>query len=160
MDYEENKGLSLLKKGQKGLIHAIFSRMGLILLLLLFEVFILFGIFNWFEKFLPHIWGGTVIFTAGMVLYLLNSRLDPTAKLTWLLVMALLPVFGELLFWYTQSNLGHRALKDRLKQLISQTKETIPQADEVIENFTAENPGAASLTHYLHRTGCFPLLPL
>lgn len=157
MDYEENKGLSLLKKGQKGLIHAIFSRMGLILLLLLFEVFILFGIFNWFEKFLPHIWGGTVIFTAGMVLYLLNSRLDPTAKLTWLLVMALLPVFGELLFWYTQSNLGHRALKDRLKQLISQTKETIPQADEVIENFTAENPGAASLTHYLHRTGCFPV---
>lgn len=157
MDREENKGLSLLKKGQKGLIHAIFSRMGLILLLLLFEIFILFGIFNWFEKFLPHIWGGTVIFTAGMVLYLLNSRLDPTAKLTWLLVMALLPVFGELLFWYTQSNLGHRALKDRLKQLISQTKEAIPQADEAIETFTAENPGVASLAHYLHRTGCFPV---
>ena len=35
MDNEQSKGLTLLEKGQKGVIHAIFSRMGLILLLLL-----------------------------------------------------------------------------------------------------------------------------
>ena len=32
---EENKGIALLKKGQKGILHAIFSRFGLILLLFL-----------------------------------------------------------------------------------------------------------------------------
>ncbi len=63
----ENKGLILLKKGQKGIFHAIFSRFGLILVLLFFQVLILFSIFRWFEEFLPHILGGTVLFTVVMV---------------------------------------------------------------------------------------------
>ena len=48
-DYK-NKGLILLKKGQKGIVHALFSRFGLILLLLVIQVFMLFGIFQWFEE--------------------------------------------------------------------------------------------------------------
>ena len=96
MDYK-NKGLILLKKGQKGIVHAVFSRFGLILLLLIGQVSILLSIFQWFEKFLPHIFGGTVLFTAVMVIGLLNSRIDPTAKITWLIVIMLLPVFGVFL---------------------------------------------------------------
>ena len=106
MEYEKNSGLQLLEKGQKGLIHAVFSRMGLILLLLGLHVFLLFGAFRWFENFLPHIYGGAVIFTVGMVVYLLNNRMNPSVKLTWLIVVMLLPVFGVLLFWYTQSDIG------------------------------------------------------
>lgn len=68
-DYKD-KGLNLLKKGQKGLAHAVFSRFGLILLMLAAQVLILFSIFQWFEEFLPHIFGGTLLFTAVMVVYL------------------------------------------------------------------------------------------
>ena len=32
-----DRGLNLLKKGQKGIVHAVFSRFGLILLLLLID---------------------------------------------------------------------------------------------------------------------------
>ena len=51
----ESKGLSLLKKGQKGIVHMVFSRLGLIVLLLAIQVLLLFSIFQWFEEFLPHI---------------------------------------------------------------------------------------------------------
>ncbi|WP_304737771.1 PLD nuclease N-terminal domain-containing protein, partial [Dubosiella newyorkensis] len=67
-------------------------------------------------EFLPHIWGGTALFTVAMVIYLLNSRLNPTAKITWLIAIMLVPVFGVLLFAYTQSDIGHRALKARMHQ--------------------------------------------
>ena len=157
MENEQNKGLSLLKKGQKGLIHAIFSRMGLILLLLAVHVVLLFCAFRWFANFLPHIYGGAVVFTVGMVLYLLNSRMDPTAKITWLVVIILLPVFGALLFWYTQSDIGHRALKDRLNHLLAQTHDSIPQSPEVLDRLEAEAPGAAALVRYVGRTGCYPV---
>ena len=157
MENEQNKGLSLLKKGQKGLIHAIFSRMGLILLLLAVHVVLLFCAFRWFANFLPHIYGGAVIFTVGMVLYLLNSRMDPTAKITWLVVIMLLPVFGALLYWYTQSDIGHRALKDRLNHLLAQTHDSIPQSREVLDRLEAEAPGAAALARYVGRTGCYPV---
>ena len=71
---------------------------GLILPLLAFHIFLLVCAFRWFEGFLPHILGGTVIFMTAMVVYLLNSPMDPTAKITWLIVITLLPVFGALLF--------------------------------------------------------------
>ena len=153
----DSNGLSLLKKGQKGLVHAVFSRLGLIVLLLALQIMVLFGVFQWFEAFLPHILGGTVLFTAFMVLYLLNSRLNPTAKLTWLLVIMLLPVFGALLYWYTQSDVGHRAVKERFRQLTEQTRDSIPQQPETLAALEAENPGAASLARYIRRSGCFPV---
>ena len=155
-DYKD-KGISLLKKGQKGIIHAIFSRFGLVLLMLLAQVLILFSIFQWFEEFLPHIMGGTVLFTFVMVIYLLNSRIDPAAKITWLIVIMLLPVFGVLLFAYTQSEIGHRALKVRINRTIADTKDCIVQSEETMRKFTEENRGAAALAHYMHRSGCHPV---
>ena len=38
MQQFEDGGLRLLKKGQKGIVHAIFSRFGLVLLLMLLQV--------------------------------------------------------------------------------------------------------------------------
>ena len=155
-DYK-SKGLRLLKKGQKGMIHAIFSRFGLILLLFIVQVLILFGIFIRFEEFLPHIFGGSVLLSVGMVIYLLNSQINPTAKITWLIVIMLLPVFGVLLFIYTQSDIGHRALKVRVDEIIKETKKCILQQPQVYERLLEENAGVAKLAHYMHRSGCHPV---
>ena len=156
MDHK-SKGLILLKKGQKGIVHAVFSRLGLIMLLLVFQVLTLFSIFQWLEEFLPHIFGGTVIFTSIMVIGLLNSQIDPTAKITWLIVIMLLPVFGVFLFIFIQSDLGHRALKKRMDQIIGETKERIPQSERVMESFSRTDAGAASLARYMRRSGCHPV---
>lgn len=157
MDNIENTGIALLKKGQKGLFHALFSRLGLILILLILQIGVLFGMFAKFEQFLPHFFGGTVLFSLIMVLFLLNSRHDPTAKITWLVIIMLLPVFGALLFLYTQSDVGHRALKKRMNQLIRQTKETIPQSEEVMDKLSEENGAVSLLARYIHRSGCYPV---
>lgn len=94
-DDAKETGLRLLKKGKQSIFRMIFSRSGLIIALLAVQVLFLFTIFHWFEEFLPHIYGGVVIFTVFMVLYLLNSSMDPTIENTWLVVVMLLP-FSEL----------------------------------------------------------------
>lgn len=157
MEKDESMGMSLLKKGQKGIMHIIFSRLGLIVFMLVIQVLVMFGIFYLFEETLPYFYGGAMLFSACMVLYLLNSRIDHSAQITWLIVIMLLPIFGSLLFWYTQSDLGHRALKRRLNQLIIQTKESIPQSETVMETLHEEAPETAALAHYIHRTGCYPV---
>ena len=155
-DYK-SKGLRLLKKGQTGIVHAVFSRFGLILLLLAIQILTLFSIFRWAERFLPHIFGGTVLFSAIMVIGLLNSKINPTAKITWLIVIMLLPVFGVFLFIYIQSDIGHRALKKRVDQIIGETKERIPASEDVMDRFSREDRGAASLARYMRRSGCHPV---
>ncbi len=149
----EDGGLRLLKKGQKGIVHAIFSRFGLVLVLLLLQVGLLFSIFRWFGNLLPHYFGGSVAVTAAMVIYLLNSKMDNSAKITWMVVVAILPVVGVPLFFYIKSNAGHNLLRKRLMELEDALRPQLPQNREVVERLRRAEPGAASLAKYLHGPG-------
>ena len=154
----EDGGIRLLKKGQKGLVHAIFSRFGLVLVLLLLQFGALFSLLRWFGQLLPHYLGGTALVTAAMVIYLLNIDMDNSVRITWLVVIAVLPVLGVPLFWYTKADIGHNALKKRLMDLESQTRAQLPQDEQVVRRLEAADPGAASLARYLRgRGGGFPV---
>ena len=154
---EEDPGLSLLEKGQQGLAHMVFSRIGIIVLLLLFQLFLVFAAFYRLNAYLPHFVIFTTVFSAFLGLYLLNTDADPSAKITWLLVILLMPAVGAPLYCYTRSNLGMRMLKKRLNYLVETTENSIPQNRDVLNRLRKENPGAAALAHYLHRTGCYPV---
>ncbi len=146
----ENKstGLRLLKKGQKGIFRLIFSRMSIILILLLLNIGFLFAAFARFEEFLPHLYGGTALFTMIMVLYLINSRMDPTAKITWLIVIMLLPVFGSLLYLYTHAEIGHKAVKNKLQKIYALSAQN-DLSDTATELFSKQDPGAAAMAKYV-----------
>ena len=88
----EDGGIRLLRKGQKGLIHAIFSRFGLVLVLLVLQFGALFSLMRWFSNLLPHYLGGTLLVTAAMMVYLLNQDKNNSVRIPWLVVTALAPV--------------------------------------------------------------------
>lgn len=156
-DDSKETGLHLLEKGRQGVFRIVFSRSGLILVLLAMQVLFLFCIFHRFEEFLPHIYGGVVIFTVFMVLYLLNSSMDPTSKITWLVVVMLLPVFGALLFLYTQKDIGHRALRKRYAQLNKETEKSLKQDTKTEKDLRSLDSGAEALSRYVRRSGCYPI---
>ena len=154
----EDGGMRLIKKGKMGLVRAIFSRFGLVLLLLLLQFGLLFMIFRWFGNLVPHYFGSSILLTVGMVLYLLNCDMDNSVKITWLVVIAVLPVVGVPLFFYVKSNFGHNILQKRLLELESATRAHLPQENETFRKLENQNPGAASLARYLDgRGGGFPV---
>ena len=153
MQQFEDGGLRLLKKGQKGIVHAIFSRFGLVLLLMLLQVGVLWSVFRWFGGLLPHYFGGSVAMSAFMVVYILNSEMDNSAKITWMVTIAILPVVGVPLFFYVKSNIGHNALKKRGTHLTEEARGLQPQPLAAAQELAEADPGAASLARYLHGKG-------
>ncbi len=153
MQQFEDGGLRLLKKGQKGIVHAIFSRFGLVLLLMLLQVGVLWSVFRWFGGLLPHYFGGSVAMSAFMVVYILNSEMDNSAKITWMVTIAILPVVGVPLFFYVKSNIGHNALKKRVTHLTEEARGLQPQPLAAAQELAEADPGAASLARYLHGKG-------
>lgn len=53
-----------------------------------------------------------------MVIYLFNNKMDSSAKLTWLALIAVLPIFGAFLLAFTQRNLGHRNMQKNMDRII------------------------------------------
>ena len=149
--------LRLAKPMRKGFLRLIFSRFLVILTLLLLQVGILVGIFWWITEYIPHFRIFEFIFSAAMVIYLFNNSMDSAAKLTWMFLIAIMPISGAFFLLYTQTNLGHRVLKRRVEELIRETKALIRQPEGVREELEADGSGTDDLATYLNLTGCFPI---
>ena len=153
----QKMGMRLLKKGHIGLVRLVFSRIGLLALLLLLQVALVLTAFILCQQYIPHLIIIQGIFVVVMVLYLINSDFDPSAKITWLVFIMIVPVFGTLFLLYTRMDVGHRALRDRLRLFVDQTRDALPQDEQVMNELEQTSPESAALDRYLNLTGCFPV---
>ena len=151
-----NKGIRLLKRGKKGLFRVLFSRLGLITILILVQVFMMFSMLIWLRDYYVHYSGILTVFTVGMVIYLINSRMNPSAKITWLIVIMLFPLVGTAFLAYTKGNVGHRKLEKRMESIIKETDSFITQDQQVIDKMRDEKPETVTLANYINRSGCYP----
>ena len=152
----QKMGMRLLKKGHIGLVRLVFSRIGLLALLLLLQVALVLTAFILCEQYVPHLIILQGVFVVVMVIFLINSDFDPSAKITWLVFIMIVPVFGTLFLLYTRMDVGHRALRDRLRLLVDETKDALPQDERVLKELEKTSPESAALDQYLNLTGCFP----
>ena len=150
-------GVRLLKKSKRGLVRAIFSRTGLIFMLLMLQFFVMFLGIVWFDEFLSYFWAGHYVLSIIAFFVLVNSQIDPSAKLTWIVIILLFPLFGTLLFWYTKSDIGHRTLKKRYEKQLSLSHHAITQKEDVTQKLPKDAPELASIGKYLEKSGCHPI---
>ena len=148
--------MRLAKPRRKGILALIFSRFFFIALLLVIEVLIILTPLFFLNDYVPHFMAALGVFVFVMLVYLFNSRMDSTAKLTWMFIIAILPIPGALLLLYTQTNAGHRQLSKQVDKMIADTKETIPQDPGTMEKLRREDQYTDDLLVYLNRSGCFP----
>ena len=150
-------GVRLLKQSKRGLVRAIFSRTGLIFTLLMLQFFVMFIGMVLFDDLVSYFWTGHYLISVVAFFILINSQIDPSAKLTWIVVILLFPIFGTLLFWYTKSDLGHRTLKKRYEKQLHLTQKAIKSNEEVTNKLPEEAPELVSLEKYLAKSGCHPI---
>ena len=146
----------LAKPRQKGLLALVFSRFFIIALLIILQVMLYVAFYGWLKSWMPFFAGFMLISTVVGVVYLFNCDMDSSAKLTWMLVIAIMPIPGVVLLCFTQTNLGNRMLTQRMDALIQQTRDAIPQPEGVLEALEEDGSGTDDLIKYLNRTGCFP----
>ena len=154
---ENNHEMHLLKKSKATLFNLIFSRLSILAVLLLIQLAILLTVFGWFKEFIPHLLGGTTLFTVFMVLYVFSSDVDPSEKMTWLIVIMVMPITGSLFYIYTKSEFGHRILKKRVFDIVDASKDTLSQEETVSNEIKEIEPGFISLHNYVNRSGNFPI---
>ena len=146
----------LAKPRRKGILSLIFSRFFIIVLLLLLECAIVIVPVFLLREYIPHFVVVLLIFTVIMDIVLFNSKMDSTAKLTWMFLMATLRVGGAIFYLFTQANTGHRLIKERAEEMIAAAMGAIPQDPRVTEQLRKEDNYTDDLLKYLNRSGCFP----
>ena len=152
----EEQVIRLGKPKRKGLLALVFSRFFIILLLLIAQALFYVAVFHWFSQYADIFYACTLIFTLAMLVYLFMSGIDASAKLTWLLIIAILPMAGAFMFLFTQMNAGHRLLKKQAEGTIRQSRNMVRQPEGVLEELRQSGSDVDDLVTYLNRSNCFP----
>ena len=151
------RGIRLLKRGRLGFFRVLFSRVGLITLMLLLQIALLLVAFLALNRYLPQLIAVQSVFVAVMVLYLLNSEHDPSSKVTWLVFIMITPIFGTRFLFFTQMNFGHRRLGGLFRAQVEKTRYALSQDEQTVAALKEADPSSAGIARYLARTGCFPV---
>lgn len=155
-DFNTN-GIQLLKRSRKGLLSMLFSRTGVIILLLLLQIALVVLWIVSLRDYMPHYMVVMGALDAIMALVVINSPMDSTAKITWIVIISVLPIFGALFYLYCQMDTGHRKLKRKAEEITEKEKELIAQDPDVLRQVQEESPETAGIAHYIQRTGCYPI---
>ena len=141
---EEHRIVRLAKPVKKGLLHLVFSRFLIIFLLMGLQVGVFVVLYGWLAHLSRYTIVAQTVFTGVVVIYLFNNEMDTSAKLTWLFLISLFPLPGAALLSFTQTNLGHRNLKQQVDRRIQESKKALLQP-EVLHDGDELKLGAARL---------------
>ncbi len=141
---------------KKGIFRIIFSRTGIILILILLQL----GLYIWgvgyLREYMTYVYGALTVLNVVVLIWIINSEWNPEFKLTWILFIIALPVFGTLFYLFVKLQLGTRFMGNRLAALKIEASPYMRQKEEVLDALKKSKSANANLSHYLSCQLGFP----
>ena len=147
----------LAQKGKQGILKIIFGRTMLVLLLLALNFYMTFYVMMRLAEKIPIFLGSVTVLSGIMLVYVINTRANPAIKLSWCVLIAVFPVFGVVLYFYVQTDLGSRLTIKQQKRTREQIRKFILPQEELMENIAGEDPEFYNFARYMHQWADAPV---
>lgn len=144
-------------KKLRGLFRIVFGRTAFVILFLLIQVGILFGVIRWLGDYMIYAYGAALIVTTSAVIYILNERQNSSFKLAWMVPVLVFPVFGVLFFLFVHLQLRTKLLAMRLASTRRAAGPFLIQEEQVTDALAKEDAQALRLAEYMNRWAGFPV---
>ena len=152
----KRKRKGAVSKAKSGLFHMIFSRTGIMLLLLLIQLGFFVATTLYLEEYRVYIYGLINILSIAVLVYIINDEGNPAFKTTWILFVMAFPVAGTLFYIYAKIQPGTHYMKERLASLKIETNPYMQQDQDVIDAIWASKSANRNLSYYLSNRLGFP----
>lgn len=134
----------------------IAARLLVTVLLLFFQIGLLVTVWLRFVNWLPIVSTVFNLMNIFILLFLVWKNDDSGYKVAWILIVALLPVAGGLLYLLFGTKRPAKKLQKALKREHQISKDFLAQNATVKEEIAAGDERAASLVSYINNTMCYP----
>lgn len=135
----------------------IFSRTTLAVLSILLQIIVIGIAVNFFEDNMFVIFGGTVILSLFVVIYILNSKQNPAYKIAWIVPILVFPVFGVLVYLFVHTQVGTKMMNNKLMLLRNETKRYLIQDENVLEDINKEDEQLGTFVNFMNKYSNFPM---
>lgn len=139
------------------LMKIIFSKFTISILILLLQLLLVYILFEFFFKYIVWIVGGTSLLSIILVLYLINSKTNPSYKIAWIIPILIFPVIGVAIFLFCHLEISSKYVSKQLNLERLKNREKLIQNSKIIEKLEKENNSLNNLSKYLYNTCYYPI---
>lgn len=138
--------------GKRNVLQVIFSRTMLCMVLIVVQFgYIVARIYAWAE-YIPVLLGGELIVEAFMMALILNSKENPSIKLSWCFLVGIFPIFGSVVYFVVRYDLGYRVTQKRISYAEAECRKQLPKQKEILEKIKEEDIQTYQIATYLNKS--------
>lgn len=145
-----------MRKFIQGAAKIIFSRMLIIFLMILIQIFVLLIGFMRFGTYIHFISEGVSVLGAVLIVYIINKDEPTEFKLTWIIIICVLPVLGALIYLFVTCNAGGIGLKAKYAKCMKESKELLYTSRETEEKLQEYPKAFRGFVRYLDKKEGYP----
>lgn len=127
----------------------IYSRVFIVLLLLLLTIWTVFWVVTSVTTYFPAILAVLQIFAIIVAITIVNRPMNASFKLTWILFVMGVPIFGALFYFILQSNIETRRYRKNFQQQAEQLREYGHTSYKVLSGLGEKDKEQLKLAHYM-----------
>lgn len=125
--------------------------------LIIIQLSVFLGLVFYLSEYFIQIYVLLITLSVLMSIYLVNKDDNPTYKLTWVLLIMALPVFGGLIYLLFGGQKVPKELRKRDSEAVANYQEMLWQNTEIMESLQLEDPIAHKQANYLWHNAIFPI---
>ncbi len=140
----------------RGAAKIILSRMLIIFLMILIQIFVLLiGIMR-FGTYIHFISEGISVLGAALIVYIINKDEPTEFKLTWIIIICVLPVLGAMIYLFVTCNVGGIGLKAQYAKFMKESKELLYTSGKTEEKLQQYPKAFRGFVRYLDKKEGYP----
>lgn len=133
----------------KKFLSIIFSKLTFVLGLFTLQVLFFASIVYYFNQHFLYIYAASSLISFGTLLFLINKKEVPEIKMSWVVCILALPLFGITLYFLIGEPILNKKYKKNLKESLDVSIDTLKQDDDVFQNIKKINTLASTQTKYI-----------
>lgn len=110
----------------------------------------------WLSDYAYYIYFATLALSAVLVIYEINRQEEPGFKLTWVMLISIIPIFGAVLYLFLHNNRIAKKIILNSKRVKNCTVVYTKQCDAVKTVLKTEFPDEYGISEYLYNNSQFP----
>ncbi|WP_367986280.1 cardiolipin synthase [Streptococcus sp. ZY1909104] len=127
----------------------IYSRTFIVISLLALTVFLIFWFVVEATNYMPAFWSIMQIFSILVAISIINRPMTTSFKLTWIICVSGIPIFGALFYFILQSNIETRRYRKNFYKQAERLREFSSTSDKVMKALAKEDKEQLKLANYM-----------
>lgn len=140
----------------KKLNRLLYSNKFCALIMLLMQVAVFVATYIWISDYSKALFGLTTVLSAALIIFEINRTEEPNFKMTWLVLIAIIPIFGALFYLYTRAGSVSYNISEDYHRAQELNKRYLVQDAEVMRSIALNNPREDGFVRYLTKYGGSP----